>query len=79
MGANMLKAPFSRSEVHANTLVIRQNASDIANNQSQFSITAASDGYWLNDLSGKGYAAFNSNPGSYKVFRNVKDYGARGE
>jgi glucan 1,3-beta-glucosidase len=30
-------------------------------------------------MSGKGYAAFNQNPGGYKVFRNIKDYGAVGE
>jgi len=40
---------------------------------------AAVDGYWMNDMSGKGYAAFNPNPGAYKVFRNVRDYGAVGE
>lgn len=40
---------------------------------------AAADGYWLNDLSGKGIAPFNPNPAGYKVFRNVKDYGAKGE
>jgi glucan 1,3-beta-glucosidase len=39
---------------------------------------AVADGYWLNDLSGKGIAPFNPNPAAYKVFRNVKDYGARG-
>lgn len=37
------------------------------------------DGYWLNDLSGRGIAAFNPNPAAYKVFRNVKDYGAKGQ
>jgi glucan 1,3-beta-glucosidase len=37
------------------------------------------DGYWLNDMSGKGIAAFNVNPNGYKVFRNVKDYGAKGK
>lgn len=31
----------------------------------------------MNDLSGKGISPFNSNP-NYKVFRNVKDYGAKG-
>ena len=36
------------------------------------------DGYWMNDLSGNGRAAFNSNP-NYKVFRNVKEYGAKGK
>ncbi|KAF3048908.1 exo-1,3-beta-glucanase [Didymella keratinophila] len=40
---------------------------------------AAADGYWLNDLSGKGIAPFNPNPAGYKVFRNVKDYGAKGD
>lgn len=40
---------------------------------------ASTDGYWLNDLSGKGIAPFNPNPAAYKVFRNVKDYGAKGE
>ncbi|RAR03803.1 glycoside hydrolase family 55 protein [Stemphylium lycopersici] len=39
---------------------------------------AITDGYWLNDLSGKGRAPFNSN-GNYKVFRNVKEYGAKGD
>ncbi|KAF2852893.1 glycoside hydrolase family 55 protein [Plenodomus tracheiphilus IPT5] len=42
-------------------------------------LAAFPDGYWLNDLSGKGRAAFNANPGSYKVFRNVKEYGAKGD
>jgi len=40
---------------------------------------AAADGYWMNDLSGKGIAPFNSNPAAYKVFRNVLDYGAKGK
>jgi glucan 1,3-beta-glucosidase len=39
---------------------------------------AITDGYWLNDLSGKGRAPFNSNS-NYKVFRNVKEYGAKGD
>jgi glucan 1,3-beta-glucosidase len=41
-------------------------------------LAAFPDGYWLNDLSGNGRAAFNDN-GAYKVFRNVKEYGAKGE
>ncbi|GLI75810.1 hypothetical protein PoHVEF18_004076 [Penicillium ochrochloron] len=35
--------------------------------------------YWLADISHQGLAAFNSNPSGYKVFRNVKDYGAKGD
>jgi len=37
------------------------------------------DGYWLNDMSGKGLAAFNPNPNGYKVFRNIREYGAVGD
>lgn len=44
----------------------------------QLQAAAIPDGYWLNDLSGKGRAPFNTNPNGYKVFRNVKEYGARG-
>lgn len=33
--------------------------------------------YWLESIAHQGVAAFNPNL-SYKVFRNVKDYGAKG-
>lgn len=36
------------------------------------------DSYWLEDITHQGVAAFNPNPSGYKVFRNVKEYGARG-
>ncbi len=39
---------------------------------------ASSDPYWLESLTHQGIAAFNADPGSYKVFRNVKDFGAIG-
>lgn len=34
--------------------------------------------YWLAGIAHQGKAAFNSNPSSYTVFRNVMDYGAKG-
>lgn len=34
--------------------------------------------YWLANIAHQGIAAFNSNPSGYTVFRNVKDYGAKG-
>ncbi|KAI0724043.1 exo-beta-1,3-glucanase [Cerioporus squamosus] len=40
---------------------------------------AAGDPYWLESIKHQGIAAFNSAPSSYKVFRNVKDYGAVGD
>src|ERR1700761_1414055 len=35
--------------------------------------------YWLADIKHQGIAAFNPNPDTYEVFRNVKDYGAKGD
>ncbi|KAF1978534.1 exo-beta 1,3 glucanase-like protein [Bimuria novae-zelandiae CBS 107.79] len=35
--------------------------------------------YWLETIQKQGRAAFNPSPASYKVFRNVKDYGAKGD
>ena len=35
--------------------------------------------YWYADIKHRGIAAFNPNPQSYEVFRNVKDYGAQGD
>ncbi|KAF2007153.1 glycoside hydrolase family 55 protein [Amniculicola lignicola CBS 123094] len=35
--------------------------------------------YWLKDMPKQGIASFNANPAGYKVWRNVKDYGARGD
>ncbi|KAK7191233.1 hypothetical protein DPSP01_008305 [Paraphaeosphaeria sporulosa] len=35
--------------------------------------------YWLENIQHQGRAAFNANPAGYKVFRNVKDYGAKGD
>lgn len=34
--------------------------------------------YWLQTIAHRGNAAFNPNPNSYQIFRNVKDFGARG-
>lgn len=39
---------------------------------------APSDPYWLELIKHQGTAAFN-NDTSYQVFRNVKDYGAKGD
>ncbi|KAI4722175.1 glucan 1,3-beta-glucosidase [Aureobasidium sp. EXF-10727] len=39
----------------------------------------ASCAYWLEDIKHQGIAAFNSDPSTYQVFRNVKDFGAKGD
>ncbi|KAK7023972.1 pectate lyase superfamily protein-domain-containing protein [Favolaschia claudopus] len=40
---------------------------------------AASDPFWMQTIKHQGISAFNSNPSSYQVFRNVKDFGAKGD
>ncbi|KAJ4985982.1 glucan -beta-glucosidase [Stagonosporopsis vannaccii] len=35
--------------------------------------------YWLENIHHQGVASFNPNPNNYTVFRNVKDFGARGD
>lgn len=35
--------------------------------------------YWMEDIKHQGIAAFNRNSSNYTVFRNVKDYGAKGD
>ncbi|KAJ5169876.1 uncharacterized protein N7500_002659 [Penicillium coprophilum] len=42
-------------------------------------VAAVDSPYWLADIAHQGIAAFNSNPPGYTVFRNVKDYGAKGD
>ncbi|KAI0332110.1 exo-beta-1,3-glucanase [Cubamyces sp. BRFM 1775] len=40
---------------------------------------APGDPYWMESIKHQGIAAFNPNPSSYQVFRNVKDFGAKGD
>jgi glucan 1,3-beta-glucosidase len=40
--------------------------------------TPAATSYWLETIKHQGISAFNANPGSYQVFRNVKSFGAKG-
>lgn len=37
------------------------------------------DSFWLEAIKHQGISAFNPDPNSYKVFRNVKDFGAVGD
>jgi len=40
---------------------------------------AANAPFWLESIKHQGISAYNPNPSSYKVFRNVKDFGAKGK
>ncbi|KAH7380737.1 exo-beta 1,3 glucanase-like protein [Pyrenochaeta sp. MPI-SDFR-AT-0127] len=71
-------APFLRAaDTSSNAPAFTESETILTKKQA--SIAAIPDGFWMNDLSGNGKAAFNSNPSAYKVFRNVKEYGARGD
>ncbi|KAG8933801.1 hypothetical protein FRC01_007047 [Tulasnella sp. 417] len=37
------------------------------------------DPHWMQTIKRQGISAYNPNPSTYKVFRNVKDYGAKGD
>ncbi|KAI0845404.1 pectate lyase superfamily protein-domain-containing protein [Daldinia vernicosa] len=39
----------------------------------------ATSTYWYETISHQGISAFNSNRATYKVYRNVKDYSAKGD
>ncbi|CZR68353.1 related to beta-1,3 exoglucanase precursor [Phialocephala subalpina] len=39
----------------------------------------ACSGYWMEGITHQGIAPFNAAPGTYQVFRNVKDFGAKGD
>lgn len=41
-------------------------------------LAAPDDSYWLGQIPHPGASAFNDDP-TYKVYRNVKDYGAKGD
>ena len=35
--------------------------------------------YWLEKMKHQGLSAYNNNPPGYNTFRNVKDFGAKGD
>lgn len=82
--ASSALAPFEQyTSVEALSEIITPAASIQTGNtniQAAVSGEAAADtAYWLADIAHQGVAAFNPNPSGYTVFRNVKDYGAKGE
>jgi hypothetical protein len=58
------------------TVVKSSTSSARAANSSPSSVSTP---YWLEQIKHQGVAAFNPSPGTYQVFRNVKDFGAKGE
>ncbi len=40
---------------------------------------AACGSYWYEGITKQGISAFNPNPAGYQIYRNVKDFGAKGD
>lgn len=40
---------------------------------------SSAEPYWLQSIKHQGISAFNPNHTTYQVFRNVKDFGAKGD
>jgi glucan 1,3-beta-glucosidase len=78
IGSSPESAPLRVSE---DAFVARQASGNVtaAGNVTSAGDVNAAASYWLEDIQHQGRSAFNKNPNGYKVFRNVKDYGARGE
>lgn len=76
MGSHSLTASTTRSaSITSSTVSSTQSSST----SSSASATASACAYYLEDMKSQGIASFNSNPAGYEVFRNVKDYGAKGD
>jgi len=56
--------------------MIPHNVTELSYEQLSLEGRQAASGYWLDQMQHQGIAAYNSP--SYKVYRNVKDYGAKG-
>lgn len=61
------------SKTHDSAQDSSVSAMDFRNQSTQAS------SFWIEQVDHNGAASFNPSPNSYKVFRNVKDYGAVGE
>ena len=64
------------SETLRGSPALSSSISDVA--ETPLVAAPGDESYWLADITHQGVAAFNPNPSGYKVFRNVKEYGARG-
>lgn len=56
-----------------------ENTSRQAKRSLSSGTAAPSDPFWLESIKHQGTSAFNADPSSYQVFRNVKDFGAKGD
>ena len=72
---------------HYGRPLLKQNAHRALFSNATSAVTSTEDSlplpntpcdYWLENINHQGLSPFHVDPGSYQVFRNVKDYGAVG-
>ncbi len=71
-GGQLLSSPFSLS---INSTMQPSGP----NEASRARVGASKDTFWFELIEHNGNATYNPDPKSYRVFRNVKDFGAKGE
>ncbi|TPX15415.1 uncharacterized protein E0L32_004395 [Thyridium curvatum] len=54
------------------------SSTSISSTSTSIAAPACTD-YWLSKIKHQGYAPYADSPSTYQVFRNVKDYGAKGD
>jgi polygalacturonase len=57
----------------------KPNGADTSSTPLSTSTPGSCAPYWLENIQHQGLASFNPNPDNYTIFRNVKDFGARGD
>lgn len=73
---------LSRALLLLSTLLYSRRASALGSSCSAplgSGTASPADPYWLETIKHQGTSPFNPNPSSYQVFRNVKDFGAKGD
>lgn len=74
-----IHAPSGRKHTHRSTQASTTVGLGDINGHANTNVTPPASGYWYASIQKRGAAAFNENPTTYKVFRNVLDYGAKGK
>ncbi|KAF2748004.1 glycoside hydrolase family 55 protein [Sporormia fimetaria CBS 119925] len=70
---------FCLAAVGAQALMLPRASNGTAPVTASVQAAVADPAYWFRDIQKRGTAAFNPNPAGYRVWRNVMDYGARGD
>jgi glucan 1,3-beta-glucosidase len=76
--ASSTTSSASSTKTSSTSTSSKSSSTTSSSTTSSASATASCD-YWLEDIKSQGIAPFNSDSADYVVFRNVKDYGAKGD